>query len=60
LAASLLIADHVGDECSNVKGRSWAFHPDLTKTEKSIVRSWPLLVLDVPMTKDGPGHFILI
>jgi hypothetical protein len=48
-----------GDGCSNDKGWSWAFHPDLTKMEKALFAG-PLLALDVPMTKDGPGHFILI
>jgi hypothetical protein len=48
-----------GNGCSNDKGRSWVFHPDLTKKEKAL-SSGPLLALDVPTTKDGPGRFILI
>jgi hypothetical protein len=59
LAASLLIADHVGNGCSNDKQRSQVLHPDLTKMEKAL-SAGPLLALDVPTTKDGSGRFILI
>jgi hypothetical protein len=48
-----------GIGCSNNKGRSQVLHPDLTKMEKAS-SAGPLLALDVPTTKDGPGHFVLI
>jgi hypothetical protein len=48
-----------GIGCSNNKGWSRVLHPDLTKMEKAL-SAGPLLVLDVPTTKDGPGRFILI
>ncbi len=48
-----------GIGCSNHKGRFRALNPDLTKMEKTL-SAGPLLVLDVPTTKDGPRHFILI
>jgi hypothetical protein len=48
-----------GVGCSNDKGWSRAPHPDLTKTEEAL-SAGPLLALDVPTTKDGPGCFILI
>jgi hypothetical protein len=44
---------------SNNKGRSRALHPDLTKMEKAL-STGPLLMLDVPMTKNGPGCLILL
>jgi hypothetical protein len=48
-----------GVGCSNNKGWSRALHPDSTKREKAL-SAGPLLALDVPTTKDGPGRFSLI